>query len=253
MVKLLLSESLVQSSLDAIRIHGGYGYMTENGIERDLRDAIAEPHLLRDLRHPAQPDRPPHAACASPPDDHRDSTTCSRPRRPPAHRRGHRRRAGSSLRRARRAVQPGGRMPRRARGRRGRPRRPLPRQVGRGGRRASTGSCKAGAAYVPLDPAAPRPARLHRRRTAGSAASSPTQGRPSSGASWSTAAPRSSTSSWSTPSPTSSVSTYPTGPGSAAPASWPTRPSTEARARSAGPTTSPTSSTPRARPASPRA
>lgn len=40
MAKLYLSECFVQSSLDAIRIHGGYGYMTEQGVERDLRDAI---------------------------------------------------------------------------------------------------------------------------------------------------------------------------------------------------------------------
>lgn len=38
--KLYLSESFVQSSLDAIRIHGGYGYTTELEIERDLRDSI---------------------------------------------------------------------------------------------------------------------------------------------------------------------------------------------------------------------
>ena len=30
-----------QSSLDAIQIHGAYGYMKEAGIERDLRDAVA--------------------------------------------------------------------------------------------------------------------------------------------------------------------------------------------------------------------
>ena len=40
LAKLYLSECFVQSSLDAIRIHGGYGYMTEFEIERDLRDAI---------------------------------------------------------------------------------------------------------------------------------------------------------------------------------------------------------------------
>jgi alkylation response protein AidB-like acyl-CoA dehydrogenase len=39
--KLFLSESYVQSSLDAIQIHGGYGYMTEFEIERSLRDAVA--------------------------------------------------------------------------------------------------------------------------------------------------------------------------------------------------------------------
>jgi alkylation response protein AidB-like acyl-CoA dehydrogenase len=40
MAKLYLSEALVQSSLDAIQIHGGYGYTTEYEVERDLRDAI---------------------------------------------------------------------------------------------------------------------------------------------------------------------------------------------------------------------
>jgi alkylation response protein AidB-like acyl-CoA dehydrogenase len=39
--KLSVSESLVQSCLDAIQIHGGYGYMTDFGIERDLRDSIS--------------------------------------------------------------------------------------------------------------------------------------------------------------------------------------------------------------------
>jgi len=39
--KLSASESLVQSCLDAIQIHGGYGYMTEFGVERDLRDSIS--------------------------------------------------------------------------------------------------------------------------------------------------------------------------------------------------------------------
>jgi hypothetical protein len=41
MVKLFLSESLVQSSMESIFIHGGSGYMTDSEIERDLRDAIA--------------------------------------------------------------------------------------------------------------------------------------------------------------------------------------------------------------------
>jgi alkylation response protein AidB-like acyl-CoA dehydrogenase len=39
--KLHLSESWVQSCLDAIQIHGGYGYTTEFELERDLRDSIA--------------------------------------------------------------------------------------------------------------------------------------------------------------------------------------------------------------------
>jgi hypothetical protein len=40
MAKLYLSESFVQSSLDAIRTFGSYGYMTEFEVERDLRDAV---------------------------------------------------------------------------------------------------------------------------------------------------------------------------------------------------------------------
>ena len=40
MAKLYLSESFVQSSLDAIRTHGGYGYLTELEVERELRDAV---------------------------------------------------------------------------------------------------------------------------------------------------------------------------------------------------------------------
>lgn len=39
--KLYLSESLIQSCLDAIQIHGGYGYTAEYEMERDLRDAIS--------------------------------------------------------------------------------------------------------------------------------------------------------------------------------------------------------------------
>ena len=38
--KLYLSECFVQSSMEALRIHGAYGYMTESEIERDVRDAI---------------------------------------------------------------------------------------------------------------------------------------------------------------------------------------------------------------------
>jgi hypothetical protein len=40
LAKLYLSECFVESSLDAIRVHGGYGYMTEFEVERDLRDAV---------------------------------------------------------------------------------------------------------------------------------------------------------------------------------------------------------------------
>jgi alkylation response protein AidB-like acyl-CoA dehydrogenase len=40
MAKLYLSDCMIKSSLDAIQIFGGYGYMTEQEIERDLRDAV---------------------------------------------------------------------------------------------------------------------------------------------------------------------------------------------------------------------
>lgn len=40
LLKLQLSESFVTSSIDAIRNHGGYGYLSENEVERDLRDAV---------------------------------------------------------------------------------------------------------------------------------------------------------------------------------------------------------------------
>jgi hypothetical protein len=38
--KLFVSEAYVQSSLDAIQVHGGYGFMSEFEVDRDLRDAI---------------------------------------------------------------------------------------------------------------------------------------------------------------------------------------------------------------------
>jgi len=40
LAKLYLSECFVASSLDAVRVHGGYGYTTEFEVERDLRDAV---------------------------------------------------------------------------------------------------------------------------------------------------------------------------------------------------------------------
>lgn len=40
MTKLHLSEALVQSSLDCLQIHGGSGYVSDTGIERDVRDAL---------------------------------------------------------------------------------------------------------------------------------------------------------------------------------------------------------------------
>ena len=40
MAKLHVSESFIQSSIDAMRTFGSYGYLTEQGIERELRDGI---------------------------------------------------------------------------------------------------------------------------------------------------------------------------------------------------------------------
>jgi alkylation response protein AidB-like acyl-CoA dehydrogenase len=39
--KLFLAESWVESSLEAIQVQGANGYMTESGVERNLRDALA--------------------------------------------------------------------------------------------------------------------------------------------------------------------------------------------------------------------
>lgn len=41
MLKLFVSESWVQTSLDQIQLHGALGYMAETGVEQNLRDAIA--------------------------------------------------------------------------------------------------------------------------------------------------------------------------------------------------------------------
>jgi alkylation response protein AidB-like acyl-CoA dehydrogenase len=40
LVKLYLAESYVASALDALQTHGGYGYMVDYEIERDVRDAL---------------------------------------------------------------------------------------------------------------------------------------------------------------------------------------------------------------------
>lgn len=39
--KAYVSEACIQTCLDAVQIHGGYGYMTEYELERELRDAIS--------------------------------------------------------------------------------------------------------------------------------------------------------------------------------------------------------------------
>ena len=40
LAKLAVSEAAIRSSLDAIQLHGGAGYITEMGVERGLRDAL---------------------------------------------------------------------------------------------------------------------------------------------------------------------------------------------------------------------
>jgi len=40
MVKLHLSEMFLESGVDAMRIHGGYGFLKETGVEKDVRDAM---------------------------------------------------------------------------------------------------------------------------------------------------------------------------------------------------------------------
>lgn len=40
MAKLHISEACVESALDAVRIHGGYGFTTEYEVERELRDSV---------------------------------------------------------------------------------------------------------------------------------------------------------------------------------------------------------------------
>jgi alkylation response protein AidB-like acyl-CoA dehydrogenase len=41
MVKLYTSEARVKNSLDSLYIFGGYGYMKESLVEKQLRDSIA--------------------------------------------------------------------------------------------------------------------------------------------------------------------------------------------------------------------
>lgn len=40
MAKLYVSESFVKPCLDAIQIHGGLGFMTEPGLERQMRYSV---------------------------------------------------------------------------------------------------------------------------------------------------------------------------------------------------------------------
>jgi len=40
MTNMHLADSFLKSSLDAVMIKGGRGYLTDHGMERDVRDAI---------------------------------------------------------------------------------------------------------------------------------------------------------------------------------------------------------------------
>ena len=40
LLKLHMSENFIASSLDSVRNHGGQGYLSENEVERNLRDAV---------------------------------------------------------------------------------------------------------------------------------------------------------------------------------------------------------------------
>ncbi len=40
LLKLHLSEAAVASGLDSVRTYGGNGYLSEHGVERELRDAV---------------------------------------------------------------------------------------------------------------------------------------------------------------------------------------------------------------------
>ena len=49
-----LASRSCKSSLDAVQIFGGYGYMTEQQVERDLRDAVGSTLYSGHHRDPAQ-------------------------------------------------------------------------------------------------------------------------------------------------------------------------------------------------------
>jgi hypothetical protein len=55
--KLFVSESLLKAALDAVHVHGGYGFMAEYEVERALRDAVAAT-IYSAPRNPAQRHRP---------------------------------------------------------------------------------------------------------------------------------------------------------------------------------------------------
>lgn len=51
--KISASEACLNATLDAIQMHGGYGYMRDYGIEKRFRDAVALSHLPLDCSRTA--------------------------------------------------------------------------------------------------------------------------------------------------------------------------------------------------------
>ena len=51
LTKLCISECWVRCAEDAIQVHGGYGYMVETELERELRDALGSNSILAPLRY----------------------------------------------------------------------------------------------------------------------------------------------------------------------------------------------------------
>ena len=108
MAKLFASEAAVEVALEAVQIHGGYGYIKEYPVERYLRDSQARHHRRGHERGPAPRDRARAACtcagwCASVP---ACATERRPPRWPPRRARARRRardRAGDQPRRGRRA------------------------------------------------------------------------------------------------------------------------------------------------------
>ena len=129
LVKLYLSECYVRSSLDALQIHGGYGYMTEYELEREVRDAIGS-RSTRDVRDPVQHRRAEHGAVTA----ETRRTTCSATRQPRIRRPSRWSTASGAITYAELdgAVEPARAPAARSRRRARRPRRPLPREVARG-------------------------------------------------------------------------------------------------------------------------
>ena len=170
LAKLYLSDASCESSLDALQVHGGYGYMTEYELEREVRDAIASriysgtSEIQRNIARAE-----PGAVSTTLLHELLARRRGAPPRRP----RGRRRRARDDLRASSTAA---------ANRARARCSRSAASGAATGSASTSTsrsrrssaiyGMLKAGAAYVPLDPGAPLRGSATSRATPASAASS---------------------------------------------------------------------------------